>query len=284
MSWLALVAGCDRARPEPLRASLSPVCQAGARFNPKTAGRIRGQVIWQGDVAEVAPIRFRANQQPGSPALPRQVFANPNRPVVDGATRGVAGVVVYLRGIGPEEGKPWDHPPVTVEMRGRAYHVLQGQADAGVGFVRRGESLTMVSRDNGFYSLHAGGAAYFTLAFPDPCQPLTRELPERGLVELTSGSAAYWMRAYLFVDDHPYYARTDAQGYFTLDQVPPGRYELVCWLPSWEVERRERDPETGQPARVFFRRPVEIARPLEVQPGQTCVRDFFVSARVFTDR
>src|SRR5262249_40869073 len=147
---------------------------------------------------------------------------------------------------------------VVVEQRLQRFLVRQGQIDGHIGFVRRGDAVAMVSRDTFFYSLHADGAAFFTLAFPDPEKPLTRRLTEKGLVELTSGAGSFWMRAYLFVDDHPYYARTDGQGRFTLEQVPPGNYELVCWLPSWRVERQERDPETGQVSRVFFRRPVEI--------------------------
>jgi hypothetical protein len=34
--------------------------------------------------------------------------------------------------------------------------------------------------------------------------------------------------------------------------VPPGDYELVTWLPSGEVIRRERDPESTAVTRIVF--------------------------------
>ena len=38
-----------------------------------------------------------------------------------------------------------------------------------------------------------------------------------------------WMRAYLYILWHPYYAVTEADGAFELTDVPPGEYELVGW-------------------------------------------------------
>ena len=100
--------------------------------------------------------------------------------------------------------------------------------------------------------------------FPDPDRPLTRSLNEKGVVELTSAAGYYWMRAYLFVDDHPYYARTDKEGRFSLEQVPPGKYELVCWMPNWLEARHERDPESGVITRLFFQPPVALVQKVEL--------------------
>ena len=38
-----------------------------------------------------------------------------------------------------------------------------------------------------------------------------------------------WMRAYLFVMEHPYFAVTDAQGRFTIKGLPAGSYTLAIW-------------------------------------------------------
>jgi hypothetical protein len=278
---LALIPGCGGPGPRPITVAIPPQTRARTHFNPATAGTISGRVAWHGGVPRPAPFRIRFNQPPGSPPQPKLFYDNPNGPAVDPASQGLRDAVVYLRGVDPKYGKTWDLPGVTVEQRHQRFHVRQGKADSRVGFVRRGDAVTMVSRDAWFYSLHAGGAAFFTLAFPDPDRPARRRLEKRGMVELTSGAGHFWMRAYLFVDDHPYYARTDSQGRFTLERVPPGKYELVCWVPNWEVERRERDPETGQVSRIYFRPPVERVRAVLLKPGHKATVNFRLDAGDF---
>lgn len=38
-----------------------------------------------------------------------------------------------------------------------------------------------------------------------------------------------WMGAWLFVLDHPYFAVTDAEGKFTIPNVPAGKYTVTAW-------------------------------------------------------
>ncbi len=38
-----------------------------------------------------------------------------------------------------------------------------------------------------------------------------------------------WMRAWVVVAEHPFYAITNDQGEFLLDNVPPGRYTIQLW-------------------------------------------------------
>jgi hypothetical protein len=192
---------------------------------------------------------------------------NPNTPAINPTGHGVENAVVFLRGVDPERARPWDHGPVRVEQRGCRFHVLQDGRDSFAGFVRRGEPVEMVSRDPFLHVLHAGGAAFFSLAFPDPDSNRLRRLNEAGVVELTSAAGFFHMRAYLFVGEHPYFTRTSAEGHFEIGVVPPGNYEVVCWLPNWAEERREREPETGVVCRLYFRPPAERARRVLLRPG-----------------
>jgi plastocyanin len=41
-----------------------------------------------------------------------------------------------------------------------------------------------------------------------------------------------WMRAWVVVAEHPFYAVTNDQGEFRLDNVPPGEYKLQLWQES----------------------------------------------------
>jgi hypothetical protein len=262
--FLLFCTGCGDARTQPPVATTEHRVELGAQFNPAAARTLRGRVKWVGELPSVPLFKIQFNADASAALREALERPNPHIPAIDPGNRGIREAVVFLRGIDPKRSKPWDLPAVAVEVRGRQYHVMQGDVDARSGFVRTGDSITMVSREPECHSLHATGATFFTLSFPDPNQPLTRPLSESGVVELCSNAGFFWMRAHLFVTEHPYFTRTDAEGRFELKDVPPGEYELVAWLPNWNVKNYDRDPETGFRSRVRFIPPVEVVRKVRV--------------------
>jgi len=38
-----------------------------------------------------------------------------------------------------------------------------------------------------------------------------------------------WMKAYVSVFDHPYFAVTNDSGHYQIDNIPPGDYEVIAW-------------------------------------------------------
>jgi len=259
-----IAAGCDAPPPQPADAP-SPAAPHSALHTPHSAS-VAGRVVWPGPAPQAGPIRGLSRRPDGSIGLLTR--PPPNLPAVgpDGA---VGGAVVYLRGIDPAAARTWDYPPVTVELHDERPIVRQGDAPPGdVGFVRRGAEVTIVSRQPIFHSLRARGAAFWTLTLPDPDRPRTRRLDRPGVVDLSSGVTYFWMHGYLWVCDHPYFTRTDPAGRWALAGVPPGEYDVVVWLPNWDLERRERDPETGGVARYVYRPPLEVTQRVVVRTGQ----------------
>lgn len=286
--WILLgivASGCDRA-PESAAPQTSPAetYQTGSRFDPQSTGTILGRVAWVGDYPEVPPYHVMPIQSYCDELTRPAYRANPNAPLIDDETRGVGSAVVFLRGIDPQCARPWDLPPVAVELKDLQVQVLQGTSPGRFGFVRRGSDVRMVSRQPVLHALHADGAAFFTLPFPDLDKPLARRLGTPGVVELSSGVGYYWMRAYLFVSDHPYFCGTNLAGLFTLTGVPAGEYELVCWLPSWIEESRHRDSESTQPVRLFYRQPVEKVAKVKVTAGQTTEASLELGTGDFTKK
>lgn len=279
---LAVLAGCGEVpalKPEPAD---GPSPAASSAFDPDSAGTLRGQVVWAGPRPSPAAFLNRLD-----PALPfgeaeARLRQNPNFPSLDAASCGVADAIIFLRDPDRRRARRWDHPPVRVEMQDYKLTVVQGPARSRAGFVRQGDAVELMSRQPVPHSLRARGPAYFTLAFPDPDQPLQRRFDRRGVVELTSGNGYFWMRGYLFVDDHPYYTRTDAAGHYILPQVPPGRYEVVCWHPSWHTGRTEHDSDTGLVRRLHFKPPAARVRSVELAPGELRDVDFELSAADFS--
>ena len=132
-----------------------------------------------------------------------------------------------------------------------------------------------------FTSIQARGADFFALTFPDEGTVRNRVLDRDGVVELSSNAGQFWMRTYLFVDDHPYYARTGADGRFALPKVPPGDYDLVCWMPDWREASHEIDADTRLVTRLTFRPPLEVVRRVHIEPGVTTTQDFVLSLQMF---
>lgn len=46
------------------------------------------------------------------------------------------------------------------------------------------------------------------------------------------GTIHPWMKAYLGVFEHPYFALSGADGRFTLKDLPPGEYTIEAWHAS----------------------------------------------------
>jgi hypothetical protein len=262
-----LLLGCHEAvaprAPEPDAAARAAGFDAGA------AGGITGRVVWEGDIPAVPVFKAYANR---TFAIANQFVGekpNPNTPHIDAESRGVRHALVYLRGIDPDHARPWDHTAVRVTVQARELKVRQGECTGLIGLVRRGDEVEFVNDDVNYHLLKGRGDAFFSLPLVIAHQPTRRRLSRSGIVELSAGAGQFWMQGYLFVSDHPYGTLTDAHGRFELRGVPAGTYELVLWLPNWNIDRQERDPEVGLVSRVVYAPAMQQRRRIEVSTGLT---------------
>lgn len=274
-------AGCGEALPGPGGNPTPAPVEIGSQFDAANAGTINGRVVWDGPHPLVPPLEIRYFTAPPSPPRPRLVRDHPFAPLIHSASGGVGNAVVFLRKVDPRKARPWDHGPVAIDHQERSMEVVQGSNRSRVGFVQRGTAIALVSHEPVLNIVQARGAAFFSLALPEADQPLSRVLTQKGRVDLTSGAGYYWMRATLFVDDHPYYARTDAQGAFVLPQVPPGRYQLVCWMANWNKLSHDREPESGLITRMTFQPTLEMVQDVDVEARAEVRLDFKVSSPLF---
>ncbi|GKS60404.1 hypothetical protein YTPLAS18_39310 [Nitrospira sp.] len=61
-----------------------------------------------------------------------------------------------------------------------------------------------------------------------------------------------FMQNWLYVVETPYYAVSDAEGRFTIDQIPPGHYELIVWHPLLGEQRQAVEVGAGVGAEANF--------------------------------
>jgi hypothetical protein len=208
-------------------------------------------------------------------------YQTPHVPLVHPGNAGVANAVVYLKCVDANRSKPWHHLPVRIAFQNRELVVEQGKLRSSIGFARRGERVDIVNRDDEYHKLHARGEAFFSMPLVEANKTHARPFGQAGLVDFTCSAGYYWLHAHLFVADHPYFTRTDADGSFVLDQVPTGTYDIVCWLPSWHVERAERDPEIGVIARFVWQAPKEQSRTIQVDPGRSFAVSWMWNSTMF---
>lgn len=64
-----------------------------------------------------------------------------------------------------------------------------------------------------------------------------------------------WMSSNIFVVDHPYHAVTDANGAFTIKDVPPGTYTAEIWQEKLGVKTAQVTVAAGQTATLKFAYP-----------------------------
>lgn len=99
---------------------------------------------------------------------------------------------------------------------------------------RAGQTLTMLNSDAVGHNVHTnpvlGGGAINQLIPPQDKEGLKRPLGKAEVVPIPVQCDIHpWMRAHMLILDHPYAALSDEKGTFTIEGLPPGKYDLKVW-------------------------------------------------------
>ena len=62
-----------------------------------------------------------------------------------------------------------------------------------------------------------------------------------------------WAKAWILVLDHPYFAASEKNGSFSIDDVPPGTYHVKAWHPLLGTAEQSITVAAGKPASVALR-------------------------------
>src|SRR5262245_40335686 len=151
---LAFFTGCEPASFVPPHVTTPVESRSWFASWPGPPGRITGRVGWTDPVPALPP--FRAVKGVGSAARTHEV-PHPFAPQVDPNTRGLAGAVVFLRGVDPLRSKPWDRSAVSVEIVDDEFRTHDGR----VGFVPVGAEATFVSRSPVLQLVRGRGDDFF---------------------------------------------------------------------------------------------------------------------------
>ena len=163
--------------------------------------------------------------------------------LVVGRERGVRNAVVWLQSPPPGANRR-DGPPAKVELDQRGCVFVPR-----VVIVPAGGTVEFLNSDRLLHNLHS--VARENPSF-NRTQPRGRTIPitfPRPEIIRVNCDLHSWMRAWVVVADHPFYALTNEAGEFTLADVPPGKYTLQIWQETLGTTTRE-VVVSGQETRV----------------------------------
>jgi hypothetical protein len=225
---LAFAVACSRGVDDAEDAESDDESGATAALTPYKPtgqeGSIAGTVSFAGTAPEKSPISMTAD--------PVCASANPDAHAEDIVVNGdkLANVLVYIK-----EGKAGDKnlsglsfapaaQPATLDQHGCHYvpHVLGVQVNQPFNVVNSDPTAHNVNVDakqnEKFNQGQSPGAA-----------PIVKQFKRAETVIPVKCNQHPWMRAYVGVLSHPFFAVSDASGKFEIKGVPPGTYTLVAW-------------------------------------------------------
>jgi len=146
--------------------------------------------------------------------------------------RGIRNTVVWLQ-TGPP-GTKWEGASSPVQMDQKQCVFVPR-----VVVVPAGGTVEFLNNDRLLHNLHS--AAPRENPTFNRTQPKGRTIPivfKRPEIVRVDCDLHPWMRAWVVVTEHPFYALTNDQGEFTLANVPPGQYTLQVWQESLGIVTR----------------------------------------------
>jgi Carboxypeptidase regulatory-like domain len=211
------VSGCGRNSPQSSASLPAPT----KPIDPATTASITGKVTLDGPPPAARTIDMSAEpncgKTTGAPAVSQQVVTD--------SSGNLANVVVFVKDFPADYIVPV--PPAsaaTLVQRGCMY-------DPHVVALRAGQTLEISNADQTTHNL---------LALPEQNPKFNRsETPGAAPVDVVFAipelaiplrcNVHPWMKSYVFVFRHPYFAVTAADGSFEIKNLPPGTYSIQAW-------------------------------------------------------
>lgn len=240
LTTAAFLAAADPRFAAAVRNPFSPMPMMTIYADTQSGVDLTGKVTFEGTPKKLKPLNMSA--EPGcarlydAPPLPENALNGPGNAMPN--------VIVYI-----SEGAPDDRstePIVQLAQRGCRYapHIVMAQTDQEV-WVRNDDSVT--------HSVHpmAHHNAEWNRSQPPGTPPVVIRYTQPEFISVKC-ELHPWMRGVLAVFKNSHHAVTDENGFFTLPNLPPGKYTLTAWHETYGTQSKQITVAAGQPTPVNF--------------------------------
>jgi plastocyanin len=168
---------------------------------------------------------YCASQHASAPAKDEEVVAGPGGELEN--------VFVYIKQINGNF--PASTTPAVIDQHGCQYH-------PHVLGVQVGQPLQIKNSDNTLHNIHALPVVNSAFNEGQPVQGMvsTKKFDKAEITPFKVKCDVHgWMKAWMAVMPHPFYAVSQANGTFTISNLPPGSYTLVAWHEKYGAKEQQ---------------------------------------------
>lgn len=155
---------------------------------------------------------------------------------------GIKNVLVIVENI--QKGKAAPKQDTTIDNKNCYFEPLVSIAYKGSNYVLK-NSDPILHNTSLAVMLGDKRRTVYNLALPKKDQVIIKPVKVTGLHDVKCDAHA-WMRAYVYVSEHPYVAITDDNGNFEIKDLPPGKYTVRFWHEGLKEEKKDIEVSAGK--------------------------------------
>lgn len=116
-----------------------------------------------------------------------------------------------------------------------------------------GQEIDIKNQDGTLHNVHTfkGTETWFNQAQPKGSAEISKELEETKVIKFTC-DVHPWMRGFVVVSSHPFFAVSGKDGTFAINKIPAGKYDIEAWHPHYGLKKATVDVADGKTAEVTF--------------------------------
>ena len=209
-----------------LISNLSAHCDGCGTQTKHAHGTLKGNVKFDGKAPKARPLKMDADPICGS-SHEGKVYSESF--IVD-EDLNLKNVLVWLKDV--KYDGPVPSEPAVLDQKGCIYtpHVLG---------VVKNQKVLIKNSDATLHNIHSMAEKNDQFNFAMP-----KVVKEKATIFTAVEEPFYikcdvhpWMKSWVLVQDHPYFAVTDSKGNFTIENIPPGTYEVIAWQEKFKMKR-----------------------------------------------